>query len=81
MVFGRRLGCLTASPSSRKSTGDQEEECVHEFVRCVKDLFVESTKMTVLPAKMAYKLNLPIWRRFMAAAGRALELGEFSLHN
>lgn len=32
--------------------------------------------MTVIPAKLAYCLNLPVWRRFVGAAEKALSLGE-----
>lgn len=72
MIFGRRLGCVTkdCGPSSPRV------DTIHEFVHCIQQLFVESAQMTVIPAKLAYSLNLPVWRRFVGAAEKALSLGE-----
>lgn len=41
----------------------------------MRQLFEESSKMTVIPAKLAYRLNLPVWQRFVKAAETALSLG------
>lgn len=65
MIFGRRLGCVA-------KTSDMET--IHEFVHCVQQIFSESAKMSMISPRLAYKLNLPVWRRFVKAAGRALEL-------
>lgn len=32
--------------------------------------------MTVIPAKLAHRLNLPVWQRFVKAAETALSLGK-----
>ncbi|XP_064461292.1 cytochrome P450 315a1, mitochondrial-like [Ornithodoros turicata] len=65
MIFGRRLGCVAKTSSM---------ESIHEFVHCVQQIFSESAKMSMMSPRLAYKLNLPVWRRFVKAAGRALEL-------
>ncbi|KAH8041662.1 hypothetical protein HPB51_017464 [Rhipicephalus microplus] len=65
MIFGRRLGCIAQSSSM---------ENVHEFVHCVQQIFNESAKMAMFSPRLAYRLRLPVWRRFVRAAGRALEL-------
>lgn len=65
MIFGRRLGCIASSSSM---------ENVHEFVHCVQQIFNESAKMSMMSPRVAYKLGLPVWKRFVKAAGRALEL-------
>ena len=54
---------------------------IHEFVHCIQQLFVESSKMTMIPAKLAFKLKLPVWRRFERAAERALSLGNHSFNH
>jgi hypothetical protein len=41
----------------------------------MRQLFEESSKMTVIPAKLAHRLNLPVWQRFVKAAETALSLG------
>lgn len=71
MIFGRRLGCVAINGDDKtKPLPD-----IHEFVQCVQQIFVESAIMTLIPPQLAYKLNLPVWRRFESAAGKALELG------
>lgn len=75
MIFGRRLGCVETSHDLRYKTHKMEQ--VHLFVQCVQQLFVESAKMTLLPARLAQRFNLPVWQRFMEAAGQALKLGNF----
>ncbi|KAH6934046.1 hypothetical protein HPB50_019788 [Hyalomma asiaticum] len=65
MIFGRRLGCIAHSSSM---------DNVHEFVHCVQQIFNESAKMSMFSPRLAYRLRLPVWRRFVRAAGRALEL-------
>ena len=70
MIFGSRLGCV--------SLEDSYADRIHEFVHCIQQLFVESSKMTMIPAKLAFNLKLPVWRRFEKAAERALSLGNCS---
>ncbi|XP_065309170.1 cytochrome P450 315a1, mitochondrial [Dermacentor albipictus] len=65
MIFGRRLGCIAQTSSM---------DNVHEFVHCVQQIFNESAKMSMFSPRLAYRLRLPVWRRFVRAAGRALEL-------
>lgn len=65
MIFGRRLGCI-----AQTCTMDN----VHEFVYCVQQIFKESANMSMISPRVAYRLGLPVWRRFVNAAGRALEL-------
>lgn len=74
MIFGRRLGCVV-------SEGTSKAETIHEFVQCIRQLFVESSKMIVLPARVAASLQSPVWKRFCAAAERALTLGKESQRN
>lgn len=69
MIFGRRLGCVV-------NEGTSKAETIHEFVQCIRQLFVESSKMIVLPARVAASLQSPVWKRFCAAAERALTLGK-----
>lgn len=69
MIFGRRLGCVVKEGTSKAET-------IHEFVQCIRQLFVESSKMIVLPARVAASLESPVWKRFCAAAERALTLGK-----
>nr|QFU80946.1 cyp315a1 [Eotetranychus kankitus] len=72
MIFGRRLGCVETSDELKCKTNKIEK--VHLFVQCVQQLFVESAKMTLLPARLAQRFNLPVWQRFMEAAGQALTM-------
>lgn len=65
MIFGRRLGCIAQTSSM---------DNVHEFVYCVQQIFNESANMSMISPRVAYRLRLPVWRRFVKAAGRALEL-------
>ncbi|KAH9376664.1 hypothetical protein HPB48_005875 [Haemaphysalis longicornis] len=67
MIFGRRLGCIAQTSSM---------DNVHEFVYCVQQIFNESANMSMISPRVAYRLRLPVWRRFVKAAGRALELGK-----
>lgn len=69
MIFGRRLGCVVKEGTSKAET-------IHEFVQCIRQLFVESSKMIVLPARVASSLQSPVWKRFCTAAERALTLGK-----
>ena len=68
MIFGRRMGCVTSESTNKMYQIDQ-------FVKCIRDIFVESTNLQVIPPMLAYKLKLPIWKRFERAASKALELG------
>ena len=79
MIFGRRLGCVASQATL--SSGQESRSTIHEFVHCMRQLFEESSRMTVIPAKLAYKLNLPVWQRFMKAAETALSLGKRFTHN
>lgn len=72
MIFGKRLGCVTRDSGPSSVQVDQ----IHEFVQCIQQLFVDTAQMTAFPAKWAYSLNLPVWRRFVGAAEKALSLGE-----
>ncbi|XP_013775772.1 cytochrome P450 315a1, mitochondrial-like [Limulus polyphemus] len=67
MIFGRRLGCVTS---------DSKIGNIHEFVHCVQQIFTESAHMTMIPPRLAYWLKLPVWRRFVQAADRALGLAK-----
>lgn len=78
MIFGRRLGCVSPLNPSTDSTESSDVRDIHEFVHCMRQLFEESSKMTVIPAKLAYRLNLPVWQRFVTAAETALSLGKNS---
>lgn len=77
MIFGRRLGCVETSHDLRYKTHKMDQ--VHLFVQCVQQLFVESAKLTLLPARLAQRFNLPVWQRFMEAADQALRLGNFPI--
>ncbi|KAK6637987.1 hypothetical protein RUM44_008411 [Polyplax serrata] len=48
---------------------DQLSETVHQ-------VFVESASLSLLPVKMVAKLNLPVWKRFVKAAGSTVEQGK-----
>lgn len=78
MIFGRRLGCI---PSKNNVTPVDSSLSIHEFVDCVQNIFIESANMQLMPPKLAYRLKLPVWRRFEKAAGRALELGKLTKRN
>ncbi|XP_023236716.1 cytochrome P450 315a1, mitochondrial-like [Centruroides sculpturatus] len=67
MIFGRRLGCVDS---------DHRKDGMHEFVHCVQQIFRESAKMTMIPPRLAYMLKLPVWRRFVRAADKALYLAK-----
>ncbi|XP_076335674.1 cytochrome P450 315a1, mitochondrial-like [Tachypleus tridentatus] len=67
MIFGRRLGCVTS---------DSKIGNIHEFVHCVQQIFTESAHMTMIPPRFACWLKLPVWRRFVQAADRALGLAK-----
>ncbi|XP_022243138.1 cytochrome P450 315a1, mitochondrial-like [Limulus polyphemus] len=67
MIFGQRLGCVTS---------DSKIENIYEFVQCVQQIFTESAHMTVIPPRLAYVLKLPVWKRFVKAADRALHLAK-----
>ncbi|XP_054710091.1 cytochrome P450 315a1, mitochondrial-like [Uloborus diversus] len=66
MVFGRRLGCVL-----QPSEGDHT---MHKFVDYVQQIFVESSKLSIIPPKLAVSMNLPVWQRFVYAADNALSL-------
>lgn len=74
MIFGRRLGCIPTKNNAEAA--DNSTLSIHEFVDCVQNIFIESANMQLMPPKLAYRLKLPVWRRFEKAAGRALELGK-----
>ncbi|XP_076344520.1 cytochrome P450 315a1, mitochondrial-like isoform X2 [Tachypleus tridentatus] len=65
MISGRRLGCVMPTCKG---------ENIHDLVHCVQQIFIESAQMTMISPRVAYQLKLPVWRRFMKAADRALEL-------
>lgn len=74
MIFGRRLGCVAI----KDDASAQPIANIHEFVHSVQQIFVESANMQLIPPKLAYRLNLPVWKRFVRAAGQALALGRHS---
>ncbi|CAG2166477.1 unnamed protein product, partial [Oppiella nova] len=85
MIFGRRLGCVAMDVRAHGTGGsDGSGGCaddnhrpmanIHEFVHCVQQIFVESANMQLIPPKLANRLNLPVWQRFVGAAGKALTL-------
>ena len=76
MIFGRRLGCVPVRNPTADLATDASVSNIHEFVHCMRQLFQESSRMTVIPAKLAYRLNLPVWQRFVKAAETALSLGQ-----
>lgn len=91
MIFGRRLGCVPTETQTQSQTGSRAASAsasdnmtsasnLHDFVHCVQQIFIESAKMTMIPAKWAHYLNLPVWRRFEDAADKALSLGKFYLY-
>ena len=47
-----------------------------EFNESVRRIFLETGKLQLFPAKIAHKLNLPVWRRFVEANDKALEIGK-----
>lgn len=47
-----------------------------DFNSAVRDIFIETGNMQLFPAKLAHKLNLPVWRRFVEANNKALEIGK-----
>ena len=77
MIFGRRLGCVAIGDNQTNETPFSN---IHEFVHCVQQIFVESANMQLIPPKLAHKLNLPVWKRFVNAAGQALTLGNYNRH-
>lgn len=66
-IFGRRMGCVSLD------TNNQNDE-IYTFVQCVQQIFTESARMTTIPPRLAYALNLPVWRRFSDAVGSALTI-------
>ncbi|XP_054155253.1 cytochrome P450 315a1, mitochondrial-like [Oppia nitens] len=74
MIFGRRLGCIPMPNTGASDDTQKPMTNIHEFVHCVQQIFVESANMQLIPPKLAFKLNLPVWRRFVDAAGKALNL-------
>lgn len=80
MIFGRRLGCVPTQHdlnlAINSDSSQQPLEKMHDFVECVQQIFIESARMTMIPPKVAHKMNLPVWRRFTSAAGKALALGK-----
>lgn len=84
MIFGRRLGCvkqfnnnteLNMNTSNMNLNDDNNEKQIHNFVYWVQQIFIESANMTMIPPRIAYALNLPVWKRFVQAAENALSLG------
>uniref|UniRef100_T1JAE9 Cytochrome P450 n=1 Tax=Strigamia maritima TaxID=126957 RepID=T1JAE9_STRMM len=68
-IFGRRMGCVSSEVNS--SSVDDE---IHTFVQSVQQIFIESAEMTTLPPRLAYYLNLNVWKRFQSAVTSALTI-------
>ena len=47
-----------------------------EFNTAVRQIFIETGNLQLFPAKIAQKLNLPVWQRFVEANDKALEIGK-----
>ncbi|XP_026477076.1 cytochrome P450 315a1, mitochondrial-like [Ctenocephalides felis] len=51
------------------------EPTLEKFGRIVHEVFLHSAKLTVIPAEIAEKFQLPAWRRFVRAVDTTLSLG------
>lgn len=51
------------------------------LARTVHQIFATSAALSMIPAKMAAKLKLPVWRRFLRAADTAMETGMSASQN
>jgi len=47
-----------------------------EFNESVRQIFIETGNLQLFPAKIAQKLNLSVWRRFVEANDKALEIAK-----
>lgn len=52
-----------------------------DFNSAVRQIFIETGNMQLFPAKLAHKFNLPVWRRFVEANNKALEIGKLAIVN
>uniref|UniRef100_T1J337 Cytochrome P450 n=1 Tax=Strigamia maritima TaxID=126957 RepID=T1J337_STRMM len=75
-IFGRRMGCVSSGVSP--PVVDDE---IHTFVQSVQQIFVESAKMTTVPPRLAYYLNLNVWKRFHSAVTSALTIARSLVEN
>ena len=78
-LFGNRMGCVKIHDQNKISTEslltDDKDQLHIRFQHAVKSVFVETAKMQFLPAKLAQKWNLPVWKRFVEASSTSFELG------
>lgn len=87
VIFGRRLGCIPEYFKLMKTPkADQKADLgkhikiskmQEEFNSAVRQIFIETGNLQLFSAKLAQKLNLPAWRRFVEANDKALEIGKF----
>lgn len=61
--------------SSYPDHKDQLKHDVEHLSSTVHLIFEESTKLSLLPAKVAATLRLPVWRRFVSAVNTSLSSG------
>lgn len=84
VIFGRRLGCvpeMVKNPDCDQQANFDKHYKIskmqEDFNSAVRDIFIETGKMQLFPARLAYKWNLPVWQRFVEANDKALEIGKF----
>lgn len=70
VLFGRRIGCLGSEDNNAQSS--KAEQLVDAITR----MFKETSKFQILPANIAYKLNLQSWKRFKDASTEMLDLAQ-----
>lgn len=47
---------------------------IQDLSKGVHDIFVESAKLSLLPVQIAYKLNLPVWKRFVNSVNNSFRV-------
>ncbi|CAA2962123.1 cytochrome P450 315a1, mitochondrial [Olea europaea subsp. europaea] len=68
MLFGDRMGCI---PSETTPESDSRAQML---VENVANMFTETSRLQVIPVKLAHRLNLGVWKRFEQASSTMIQL-------
>lgn len=69
MLFGERLAHLTKHDSAKQS-----QQVVDELINLVQLMFKQTSKFQMIPAYLAQKFNLKIWKEFKATSIKMLQV-------
>lgn len=49
---------------------------INQLSCSVRQIFKESSALSMIPVKLAVKLQLPVWKRFVSSTNAAIETGK-----